>query len=86
MLDLGRDCQQYLVLMSLDARFYLAAGMLGSGRTWTPSAVGFSHFVHATFYFQAYDLSGGRFERLGTWRYHCFSHLGKSVRVGEAKP
>ncbi len=78
-LDLGRDCERYLVLMSLDARFYLAAGMLGSGRTWTPSEVGFSYFVNATFYFQAYDLSGGRFECLGTWRYHCLRHLGVSV-------
>jgi hypothetical protein len=48
--------------------------------------VGFSHFVNATFYFQAYDLSGGRFERLGTWRYHCLSHLGATVRAPEAKP
>jgi N-acetylglucosaminyl-diphospho-decaprenol L-rhamnosyltransferase len=83
-LDLGRDCERYLVLMSLDARFYLAAGMLGSGRTWTPSPVGFAYFVSATFWFTAYDLSGGRFERLGTWRYHCLSHLGQSVRAGAA--
>lgn len=83
-LDLGRACERFLVLMSLDARFYLAAGMLGSGRTWTPSPVGFSYFVNATFYFQAYDLSGGRFERLGTWRYHCLSHLGVAVKQAEA--
>lgn len=78
-LDLGRDCGRYLVLMSLDARFYLAAGMFGSGRTWTPSALGFSYFVNATFWFQAFDLTDGRFERLGTWRYHCLSHLGVPV-------
>jgi GT2 family glycosyltransferase len=81
-LELGRDCERYLVLMSLDARFYLAAGMLGSGRTWSPSAAGFAHFVNATFYFAAYDLSGGRFARIGSWKYHCLSHLGSSV----AKP
>lgn len=85
-LDLGRDCERFLVLMSLDARFYLAAGMLGSGRVWTPTALGFSYFVNATFYFQAYDLSGGRFERLGTWRYHCMSHLGVKVGPVEGKP
>jgi len=76
-LDLGRDCERYLVVLSLDPRFFLAAGMFGSGRAWTPSALGFSYFVHAVYYFQAFDLSGGRFERVGTWRYECMSHLGK---------
>ena len=85
-IDFGRDCERYLLLMSLDARFYLAAGMLGSGRQWTPSQLGFSYFVNATFYFTAYDLSGGRFERLGTWRYHCMSHLGVSVVKPGARP
>jgi N-acetylglucosaminyl-diphospho-decaprenol L-rhamnosyltransferase len=83
-LDLGRDCERFLVLMSLDARFYLAAGMLGSGRTWTPSATAFAYFVNATFWFTAYDLSGGRFERIGTWRYQCLSHLGESLRMEAA--
>jgi GT2 family glycosyltransferase len=78
-LDLGRDCERYLVLLSLDARFYLAAGTLGAGREWTPSPVAFRHFVNATFYFAAYDLGGGRFERIGTWKFHCLSHLGTSV-------
>jgi N-acetylglucosaminyl-diphospho-decaprenol L-rhamnosyltransferase len=86
MLELGRDCERYLVLMSLDARFYLAAGMLGSGARWTPSALAFSYFVNATFYFAAYDLSGGRFERIGSWRYHCLSHLGHSVAKPVAPP
>ena len=39
----------------------------------------FALFVNAVFYFAVYDLSGGRFERLGTWRYHCLSHLGQPV-------
>jgi len=84
-LDLGRDCERYLVVLSLDPRFFLAAGMFGSGRTWTPSALGFSYFVHAVYYFQAFDLSGGRFERLGTWRYQCMSHLGTRVPGKGAK-
>ena len=78
-LDLGRDCKRYLVVLSLDPRFFLGAGMFGSGRTWTPSALGFSYFVHAVYYFQAFDLDDGRFERLGTWRYECMSHLGWSL-------
>lgn len=84
-LDLGRDCERYLVLMSLDARFYLAAGMFGSGRTWTPSALGFRYFVKATFWFQAWDLTGGKLEPLGTWRYDCQSHLGRSLVAAEAR-
>jgi GT2 family glycosyltransferase len=80
-LDLGRDCERFLVLMSLDPRFYLAAGMLGSGRYWAPTEVGFSYFVNATFWFTAYDTSGGKLEPLGTWRYHCLSHLGTPVGV-----
>ncbi|MFY9344884.1 MAG: glycosyltransferase family 2 protein [Planctomycetota bacterium] len=78
-LEFGRNCERFLVLMSLDARFYLAAGMLGGGARWTPSPTAFGYFVNATFYFAAYDLSGGRFERIGTWKYHCLSHLGESV-------
>ncbi len=83
-LELGRHCEKFLVLMSLDARFYLAAGMLGSGDRWTPSPAAFALFVNATFYFAAYDLTGGRFQRIGTWRYVCLSHLG--VAVGSAPP
>jgi N-acetylglucosaminyl-diphospho-decaprenol L-rhamnosyltransferase len=85
-LDLGRDCERYLVLLSLDPRFFLAAGLFGSGRTWTPSAVGFAYFVHAVYYFQAFDLSGGRFERVGTWRYECRSHLGQKMPPKEPAP
>lgn len=81
-LELGRHCERFLVLMSLDARFYLAAGMLGSGSRWTPSATAFAYFVNAEFYFAAYDLSNGRFERIGSWRYYCKSHLGHSVAKG----
>ena len=76
MLELGRQCERFLVLLSLDARFYLAAGQIGSGARWTPSPAAFDLFVAATYYFAAYDLTGGRFERIGTWRYTCLSHLG----------
>jgi N-acetylglucosaminyl-diphospho-decaprenol L-rhamnosyltransferase len=85
-LEFGRHCDRYVVLMSLDPNLYLAAGMLGSGDHWTPSASTFQHLVHAVFYFAAYDLSGGRFERLGTWRYHCQSHLGTSVAPKAGSP
>ncbi|HEU4418949.1 MAG TPA: glycosyltransferase family 2 protein [Planctomycetota bacterium] len=86
-LELGRQCERFLVLLSLDARFYLAAGLIGSGARWTPSPAAFDLFVAATWYFAAYDLTGGRFERIGTWRYTCLSHLGVPVpSTAAAKP
>ncbi|HZN39645.1 MAG TPA: glycosyltransferase family 2 protein [Planctomycetota bacterium] len=78
-LELGRQCERFLVLLSLDARFYLAAGQIGSGARWTPSPAAFDLFVTATYYFAAYDLTRGRFQRIGTWRYCCLSHLGTPV-------
>ncbi len=80
LLKLGRRCEKYLVLMSLDPHFYLSAGIYGQGETWTPSDNAFALFVNANFFFAVYDLTGGRFERLGTWRYYCLSHLGHPVR------
>ena len=76
MLRLPRHCERFVVLTSLDPRFFLAAGTYGSGDHWTPSDDAFAMFVHATFFFAVYDLSGGRFERLGTWRYRSLWHLG----------
>lgn len=83
-LRLGRHCERFVVLTSLDPRFFLAAGTYGSGDHWTPSDGAFAMFVNTTFFFAVYDLSGGRFERLGTWRYHSLWHLGE--RVGGALP
>lgn len=75
-LQLPRHCERFLVLMSFDMRFYLSAGIYGSGDTWTPSDTAFESFVNANFFFQVYDVSDGRQEHLGTWRYRCLSHLG----------
>ncbi len=77
---LPRRCERFLLLMSLDCRFYLSGGMFGSGDRWTPSAEMFRNFGHTTFYYLAFDLTGGRFEELGRWRYQCLSHLGVPVR------
>src|SRR6185503_2567299 len=70
-LELPRHCESFLVLMSLDPRFYLSGGLFGSGSHWTPSDVMFSNFSPTTYYYRAYDLSYGRFEELGMWRYTC---------------
>ncbi|HEX5052806.1 MAG TPA: glycosyltransferase family 2 protein [Planctomycetota bacterium] len=83
---LPRHCEHYLVLMSLDPRFYLSAGLYGSGDQWTPGDNAYALFVNATFFFAAYDLTNGAFERLGTWRYVCLSHLGTPVPHRATKP
>jgi hypothetical protein len=79
-LELGRRCERFLVLMSLDSRFFLSAGIYGSGERWSPSDNAFAMFVHATFFFTVFDLSDGRIERIGAWRYYCMTHLGHPVR------
>ena len=73
---LPRRCERFLLLMSLDCRFYLAGGVFGSGDRWTPSDEMWSNFFCTTWYYEAYDLSGGRFESLGKWRFRSLSHLG----------
>ncbi len=87
-LKLPRKCERFLVLMSLDLRFFLAAGLYGSGDQWTPSAQSFASFVNANFFFCAFDVSGAKPEFLGTWRYYCMSHLGVAIPMPEsaAKP
>ncbi len=77
MIDLPRHCDKFLLLMSLDPRFYLSGGMFLSGSSWTPDYHMWQNFHYATFYYTAYDLTDGRFEQIGQWRYRCLSHLGK---------
>ncbi|MGK0155908.1 MAG: GT2 family glycosyltransferase [Neolewinella sp.] len=82
-LKLSRKCERYLVLMSLDLRFFLAAGIYGSGDQWSPSDKAFEVFVNANFFFCVFDISNGKPEFLGTWRYYCMSHLGVPVPMPE---
>lgn len=72
-----RRCEQYLLLVSLDARFHLSGGLIGSGDTWTPSAGVYANFSATTYWCRVYDISGGKLEELGTWRYECRRHLGQ---------
>lgn len=85
-LKLPRKCERYLVLMSLDLRFFLAAGIYGSGDSWTPSENAFQAFVNANFFFCVFDVSNDKPEFLGTWRYYCMSHLGVKVPMPEEVP
>lgn len=85
-LELPRSCERFVVLISLDMRFFLAAGIYGEGDRWSPSDAAFDSFVVAEFFFQVYDLSQGAPEHLGTWRYQCQSHLGQRMVPAEAQP
>jgi GT2 family glycosyltransferase len=75
-LRLPRSCERFLLLMSLDSRFYLSGGTFGSGDRWSPNDAMWSNFASTTFYFTVYDLTGGRFESLGKWCWRNLSHLG----------
>ncbi|MGE3175596.1 MAG: glycosyltransferase family 2 protein [Planctomycetota bacterium] len=74
-----RRCDRYLLLVSLDSRFHLAGGLVGSGDHWTPTAGVYANFSATTYWCRVYDISGGRLEVLGTWRYDCRRHLGTSL-------
>lgn len=78
---LPRECERFLLLMSLDSRFYLSGGLFGSGDSWRPSPAMFANFSATTYWYRAYDLSGGRFRELGTWRYQCRRHLGRPLEA-----
>jgi len=82
---LPKRCERFLLLMSLDARFYLSGGVFGSGDRWTPSDVMFANFGCTTFYYKAYDLTGGRLQEIGQWKFRCLSHLGVPVPQAEAQ-
>lgn len=73
---LPRACERFLLQMSLDSRFYLSGGLLGSGSEWVPTDNMFWNFGPTTYWYRAFDLSGGRFEPLGIWRYTCKKELG----------
>jgi GT2 family glycosyltransferase len=71
--DLPRPCERFLLLMSLDPRFYLSGAWFGSGAGWTPTDALFSRFQVATYFYRAFDLTGGRMQQLGTWRHSLSS-------------
>jgi hypothetical protein len=79
---LPRRCERFLLQMSPDSRFYLSGGMFGRGDSWTPDDSMFANFGPSTYWYRAFDCSGGRFEPLGVWRYQCSNplrHLEREV-------
>jgi len=69
LLQLPRAMDRFLVEISLDPRFYLAAGTFGSGDHWSPSDSMFRGFGPTTFYFRVCELSGGEAAEVGVYRY-----------------
>ena len=66
-LDRPRD--RFLVELALDPNFYLAAAMFGSGDTWTPGDELFANFGEADYFFRVVDLTNGRREQVGIYKY-----------------
>ncbi len=66
-----RATERYLLLVSLDSRFHLSGGLLGSGDHWMPSAGVFANFAPTVYWCRVYDIADGKLEELGTWRYQC---------------
>ncbi len=55
---------RYLVEGALDAHFYLAAGIVGSGDSWTPTDSLFRGFGPTTYFWRVVDISDPRRPRL----------------------
>lgn len=68
-IQLPRKMKRFLVEVSMDPRFYLAAGTFGEGDSWTPSASLLDCFGPATYFFRICDLDNGKAEPVGVYRY-----------------
>ena len=66
---LGRPCARFLVELCLDPKFFLAAGIVVSGDTWTPNDVMFGGFGPTTYWFRVVDLTRPDLPELGVWKY-----------------
>ena len=68
-IQLPRKMERFLIEVSMDPRFYLAAGSFGEGDTWTPPKSLLECFGPSTYYFRICDLDGGKAEQVGIYRY-----------------
>ena len=68
-IEFDRDYGRILVEVALDANFYLAAAIFGSGRRWTIGPVLFDSFGPMTYFFRVMDVSHGTSRLLGVYTY-----------------
>ncbi|MHC4814009.1 MAG: glycosyltransferase family 2 protein [Planctomycetota bacterium] len=66
---LERPRGRFLVELALDPNFYLAAGMFGSGDTWTPGDELFKNFGESSYFFRLVDLTRGKRQQIGIYKY-----------------
>jgi len=81
-----RSTDRYLLLVSIDSRFHLSGGLLGSGDHWTPSAGVYSNFAPTVYWCRVFDIAGGKLEELGTWRYHCMRNQSPAPQPAAPVP
>jgi N-acetylglucosaminyl-diphospho-decaprenol L-rhamnosyltransferase len=85
-LELGRHCRRFVLEMCQDPGFLLAAGILGSGRSWTPGASFWRAFGESEYFLRAVDLSQGRPEELHVFRFRRVPAGGEAVRAAAEQP
>lgn len=73
-LMLGRHCERFVLEMSQDAAFLLAAAIFSSGDRWTPGKSFWNAFGNSEYYFRCVDLSSGRPEELAVFRFRRIDH------------
>ncbi|MBK8974700.1 MAG: glycosyltransferase family 2 protein [Planctomycetes bacterium] len=61
--------QRLLVEFALDPKFFLAAGVLTSGRRWVPPHTMMGSFGPTTYWFRVVDLDQPTLPVIGVWRY-----------------
>lgn len=68
-LRFDRSYANFLVEVALDPGFFLAAGIRGSGETWSPSDSLMKVFGPTTYYFRVVDLDSPKLEQIGVFTY-----------------
>jgi GT2 family glycosyltransferase len=68
-LDFDRSYANFLVEVALDPGFFLAAGIRGSGDSWSPSDSLMNEFGPTTYYFRVVDLDSPKLEQIGVYSY-----------------
>ena len=69
MLELGRDCEHFVLEMCQDAGFLLAAAILGKGSSWTPGESFWHAFGESEYFFRAVDLGPEEPVELAVFRF-----------------